>query len=104
MAIVPIPIFIRERTDEELRADSERRREIWREEEAEARRERKRIEAKKRKKMEAKMAREKELEEAYDKLKRENPWETKILPEGWTIWGQTTFPIINYDGPIKKNI
>ena len=96
--IVPIPFFIvkyeREKTPEELRADYER----WSEKCDEERREReaeitKRQEEAWKKKL-AKMEAEREAQEAWWNLENDDEWEARILPGGWSPFGQTNFAVI----------
>ena len=95
MAIVPIFIHIKEKSDKELREEMKRDarwNKLMREEEE---RERQRKEEEKRKKEEEKRLMEKKANEWWWNLENTNEWETRLLPEGWSMFGQQTFQIIS---------
>ena len=92
--IVPIPIFIREKSKEELERDR-----MWREirerdeRNAELRRLREKREKEeyiRRKKEESK----KIAEIAYREARDNNPWDFQFMPEGWSMLGQGQLKIV----------
>ena len=92
--IIPIFIYVREKSSEELREEMKRDarwNKMMREEEE---RERRRIAQEKRKKQEEKDRKERENNERWWNLERTNEWETRLLPEGWSIFGQRFFGVI----------
>lgn len=94
MGIIPIFIHVRERSNKEILADIKREAK-WRELiEEDERRKREREEKRKRMEREKEEERQRKIEEEYWILEMEDQWQTRILPEGWSIWGQTSFPII----------
>ena len=94
MTVVPIFIHVREKSDKELREEMAREarwNEIMRREE-ELKRER--IAAEKRKKEEARARAEEEERKLYFQHTYDDEWDTQILPEGWSIFGQTFFGVL----------
>ena len=92
--IVPIFIHVREKSDKELREEMEieaRWDKLMREEEE---RERRRKEEEKRRKEEEKRRKEQEDNEWWWDLQNTNEWETRLLPEGWSPFGQWNPPVI----------
>ena len=102
MVIVPIIIYRDRKSDKEIHEEMERERK-WREliekDEAkkQAREERERL-AKKRAKLEKEEAARKEVCEA----EKNNPWEFRILPGGWNLFGQLLAEPIPWDGTEKE--
>jgi len=94
MTIIPIFIPIREKSDKELREEMERDARWNKMMEKEKEKERQRKLAEERKKREKKEQQKRKLEEWYSNLLRTNEWETQILPEGWSIFGQRSFGIL----------
>ena len=94
MGIIPIFIYRDRKSDKELREERERDRR-WREmmEAEEEERERRKREEELRKFLKE-MDERKKAEEEYREAERKNPWDFKILPEGWSPFGQWYFPII----------
>lgn len=94
MTLIFLPIYIREKSDKELREEIAREarwRRLMEEEEARKReRERKEIE----RKMAEKRRKEKESNDVYEALRRKDEWQTQFLPEGWNIFGQINFGIL----------
>lgn len=94
MAIVPIFIHIREKSDKELREEMERdarwNEMMRKEEEAEIHR---RQEEEWQRRL-AKMEAERKAQEAWWQLENDDEWETRLLPEGWSPFGQTNFAVI----------
>ena len=94
MAIIPIFIHVHDKSDkeilEEIKRDA-RWEKMMREEEE---RERRRKEEEKRKKREEKQTKEKEFNHWWFNQTWENEWDTQILPEGWSIFGQQRFCIL----------
>lgn len=95
--IVPVPIFIykKEKSDKELREEMAREAR-WRKliEEDEARRRAREREEKEKKRTEREL-KEKQANEAYEALRRKDEWQTLLLPEGWSIFGQRCFDPIS---------
>lgn len=91
----PIFIYVREKSDKELREEMERDAKWARLMEEEKRlrleQERKRKEKKKAEKEE----KLKKLNEEYEKSRSENPWDYQFMPEGWSIFGQTYITVID---------
>ena len=88
MAIVPIFIHIKEKSDKELREEMKRDarwNKLMREEE----------ERERQRKEEEKRLMEKKANEWWWNLENTNEWETRLLPEGWSMFGQQTFQIIS---------
>ena len=94
MAIVPIFIHIREKSDKELREEMERDarwNKMMREEEE---RERQRKREEEERKLEEKRRKEREANEWWWNLENTNEWETRLLPEGWSMFGQQSVVVI----------
>lgn len=94
MAIIPIFIHVRKKSDKELREEMEIDRR-WRrmmDAEREERERQKRIQ--KVRKMVERRDREKKMNEEYEKARDKNPWDYQFLPEGWDLLGQRYIPII----------
>ena len=98
MVIVPIIIYRDRKSDKEIHEEMERDRK-WRElMEKEEAAERARIEEAKQKKLREK----RERIEAFRKLiydaEQKNPWEFRVLPGGWNLFGQLSAEPIPWDG------
>ena len=93
--IIPIFIYIHEKSDKELHEEMERERRLRRLMEAEEEeREHRKREEELRELMKRMEEREK-AEKEYHEAERNNPWDYQFLPEGWSILGQTYIPVIN---------
>lgn len=94
MGIIFLPIYVREKSDKELREEMAREAK-WRKlmEEDEARLRAREREAKERKRAE-KERKEKEANDAYEAIRLKDEWQTQFLPEGWSIFGQRNFGIL----------
>ena len=92
--IIPIFIPVKEKSDKELREEmalDARWNKLMREE---VEREQKRKEEEKQRKEEEKRRKEREDNKWWQELENSNEWETRLLPEGWSPFGQWTFPVI----------
>ena len=94
--ILPIIIYIREKTKEELQQERKWRESIENEKERARQRIKDEEERKRREKEFKKHEIEKALNDEYYELLRRDEWQTRILPEGWSIFGQ------RYFGPISQ--
>ena len=106
MGIVPIIIYRDRKSGKELQEEMEREAK-WRKmiEEDEARK-RAKEERARQEKIEAKRKMEEAIRERVFMEEQNNPWEFRILPEGWNIFGQYIIGTIPWDGPeedFKKN-
>lgn len=97
MAIIPIFIHIHEETDEQRRRRWAREDELRDREREEERREEEKLRQERLRKEEEKRQREKRLNDEYYKMKNENPWDFMILPEGWSIFGQTNIQVLPFE-------
>lgn len=89
--MIPIFIYVREKSDRELREEMKRDA-AWEENE---RRRKERERQEKIRKENEKKKREKELNDEYDRMKKENPWDFAFMPGGWSIFGQINFSPIS---------
>ena len=93
--IVPVFIHVREKNEKELREEMEwdaRMRKAIEEDERRERERKRREKAEKRRKAEEEYKR---LEKEYREAREKDPWQFHFLPEGWSIFGQTNFGIID---------
>ena len=93
--IVPIIIYVREKSEKELREEMKmdaRMRKAIEEDERRERERKRRKEEEKRRKAEEEYKR---LEKEYMEARAKDPWQFHFLPEGWSIFGQTNFGIID---------
>ena len=97
MGIIPIFIYVHDKSDLELRREMERDARWNKMMEEEREKERLRKEEEKRKKLEMKKEQERLLRARVEEDIRKNPWQYKILPEGWSIFGQR-YITIPWDG------
>ena len=94
MTIIPIFIYRERKTDEELRAERERDERFRKAVEEDERRRRER-DARIRWEKEQKRREEQEMADAqYRVAMKENWLDYQILPEGWSIFGQTNMGIV----------
>lgn len=98
MTIVPIIIYRDRKSDKEIHEEMRRERE-WRElmEKEEAKRHAAE-ERKRRERLRAKLAREEALRKEIQEAERRNPWEFRVLPDGWGLLGQMSPAPIPWDG------
>lgn len=98
--LIPIFIHIKEKSDEEIREEMAREAK-WRKmiEEDDARRRAREREEREKEEYE-KEKRKRVISEEYEQLRHRDEWETLILPEGWSIFGQRCFSPISllYEG------
>lgn len=94
MAIVPIFIRVHEDTANEVRRDMEIRELMRLDDEMREARKRARIEKEEADKRRKKEEAERKINSEYEAAKRRNPYDYKIMPEGWSIFGQQDFSII----------
>ena len=97
MIVIPIFIHVHEKSDKELREEMKREARWHKLIEEEERREREREYQEKLRKEEEKRKKQKELEDEYRRMERENPWDFMILPEGWSIFGQTNIQVLPFE-------
>lgn len=100
MGIIPVPIIIYrdKKSDKEIREEMERERkwnELMEKEEARKREMERKAEQEK---IWAKLKKEKAFRKAVDAAEMENPWEYRILPDGWGIFGQVSICELPWDG------
>ena len=98
MAIVPIIIYRDRKSDKEIHEEMERE-ERWRKavEEDEKRR-REREERARLEKIRLKNERERAIQKEIDSDEMNNPWEFRVLPGGWNLFGQLSIEPIPWDG------
>ena len=97
MPIIPIFIYIHEKSDKELREEMEREARWNKLIEEDERRRRERERQEKLRKEEEKRKKQEEIEAEYRRMERENPWDFMILPEGWSIFGQTNIQVLPFE-------
>ena len=98
MGIVPIIIYRDRRTTQELRSEAEFDRRIRQRMEEDEAMKRYREEKARRDKLEAKRKQEMAVLKELDEAEIMNPWEFRILPGGWNLFGQLSTEPIPWDG------
>ena len=98
MAIIPIIIYRDRRTTQELRSEAEFDRRIRQHMEEYEAMKRKREEKARHDKLEAKRKQDEAVLKELDEAERMNPWEYRVLPEGWSVFGQREVNVLPWDG------
>ena len=94
MTVIPIFIYREKKSDKEI-SEEMKRDSRWHElmeKEEELKRQRKR-EEEERKRREKKERRER-INNEYEALRKKDEWQTQFMPEGWSVFGQTNFGIL----------
>ena len=98
MGVIPIIIYRDRKSDKEIQEEIERDRK-WRElMEREEARKREEEERERREKLMAKWKEEKAIRKELYESEQRNPWEFRILPGGWNIFGQCYATFLPWDG------
>lgn len=97
MIVIPIFIHVHEKSDKELREEMKREARWHKLMEEDEKRKREREYQEKLRKEEEKRKKQEAIEAEYRRMERENPWDFMILPEGWSIFGQTNIQVLPFE-------